>query len=117
MRFGFHRFARCRNAMFSPFCENFNRLLDQRMLTGFRGFSSVITQGSEYHRGGFALGQTASSSLSTMIQEALCQNTEDDVLQVVLAEETLLESQLDQKGWCIACTTVRHRCTCCSRDI
>eukprot|EP00397_Hematodinium_sp_SG-2012_P061466 GEMP01081448.1.p1 GENE.GEMP01081448.1~~GEMP01081448.1.p1 ORF type:complete len:103 (+),score=10.04 GEMP01081448.1:58-366(+) len=81
MRFGFHRFARCRNAMFSPFCENFNRLLDQRMLTGFRGFSSVITQGSEYHRGGFALGQTASSSLSTMIQEALCQNTEDDGYQ------------------------------------
>ena len=46
-------------------------------ITGFRGLTSLVKGGCEYHHGGYALGQTAPSALSLVIQEALCESDVD----------------------------------------
>jgi len=100
MRYGYHRFARCRNAQFS--CSNwgilFNQQLDARVLTGVRGFSSVITQGSEFHSLGFTLGQTSmSTTLVSMLGQSATSDADGEGAELSALEDAI-DSVFLQRG-------------------
>jgi len=107
MRYGYHRFARCRNAQFS--CSNwgilFNQQLDARVLTGIRGFSSAVLQGSEVHANGFVLGRTQmSTTLSTMIGQSATTGSDVEGAELVTVEDAI-DSFFLQKG----CTVLQNK--------
>merc|ERR1719234_191666 len=107
MRYGYHRFARCRNAHLS--CSNwgimFNQQLDARILTGLRGCSSMVTQGSEYHSLGFMLGQTsASTTLASILGQSTTKDSDGEGAEVISIED-VIDSYFLQKG----CTVLQHK--------
>lgn len=107
MRYGYHRFARCRNAQFS--CSNwgimFNQQLDARVLTGIRGFSSAVIQGSENHTGGFVLGQTRmSTTLASMIGQSATTNSDGEGAELIQIED-VIDSFFLQRG----CSLLQHK--------
>eukprot|EP00397_Hematodinium_sp_SG-2012_P062147 GEMP01083407.1.p1 GENE.GEMP01083407.1~~GEMP01083407.1.p1 ORF type:complete len:126 (+),score=16.40 GEMP01083407.1:143-520(+) len=99
MRFGFFRFARCRNVQSS--CSNwgllFNMQFDQRVLTGFRGFPSMVTQGCELHQEGFLLGQTSGSTIPPLLRLSGCADDGEGSEMATMAE--VLEAFLVRKGY------------------
>lgn len=98
MRFGHHRFSRCRNAHLSSFNMAFNAQLDARLIAGVRNIqTSLLMGGSEYRAQGFVMGQTAQSQLSTILSEALA-SSDDEVLETISLEDAL-ESLIGQKSW------------------
>lgn len=75
----------------------FNRQLDQGVLSGVRGFSSLVTKGCESPQEGYLLGQASHTVLSQLMsQPELCSTVE--VSETTSLEE-VLASFLTQKGY------------------